>query len=95
MEFLLKTAYYGVSGISLVLFGLFFVGNLFQPGDGVEKAILLVAGLTGCGFLGWSFAAGHLGGHWAMGIGLVLVGLLLFGVMNLVGLLMFTKVRWN
>jgi hypothetical protein len=96
MDFLLKVGYYGVS---VAVFGLFFLGNLFSnanPGDTwVHKTILLVSGLTGIGFLVWSILVGHQGGQWALGIGLAVSGVVLFVVLMVAGMLTFTSVNWR
>ncbi|MCX6614059.1 MAG: hypothetical protein NTW74_24855, partial [Acidobacteria bacterium] len=70
--------------------------DMSNPADTwVTRTVLLVAGLTGLGFFGWSFAAGHLGGQWALGIGLAVTGMVSFGVLMLAGMLMFTNVNWH
>jgi hypothetical protein len=99
MEFLLKAGYYGVSAVGVLVFGLFFLGNLFYTGNPtdtwVTKVVLLVSGLTGVGFMTWSVVVGHMGGQWAVGMGLAVLGMVLFAIMALVGMLMFTNVHWQ
>lgn len=99
MDFLLKVLYYGVSAVGVLVFGLFFFGNLMDssnPADTwVSRAVLIFSGVTGLSFLGWSFVAGHMGEQWVVGIGLAVAGMVVFGVMMLAGMLMFTNVKWN
>ncbi len=99
MDFILKVGYYGVSAVSVLMFGLFFIGNLLNTSNPSEtwvtRTVLVVAGLTGLGFFGWSFVAGHMGEQWVVGIGLAVTGMVVFGLMMLAGMLMFTNVKWN
>jgi hypothetical protein len=98
LDFLLKVGYYGVSAIGVLLFGLFFLGNLFSNGPTdtwVSKMVLLVSGLTGVGIFVWSMAVGHFGGNWGAGILMAVGSVAVFGVMMLAGLLMFTTVNWQ
>lgn len=99
MEFLFKVGYYGISAVGVLVFCVFFLGNLFYTGNPAEtwvsKLVLLVSGLTGVGFLVWSVVVGHVGGQWAAGMGLAVLGMVLFGAMMLAGMLMFTNVHWQ
>lgn len=96
MDFLLKITYYGVTAIATLLLCIFFLGNLFtERGGSTEKLILLVSGLTGTGFVVWSMIVGHGNGNWAMGIGLSVLGPVLFGLLMLIGLFSFTNIHWQ
>ena len=99
MNFLLKVGYYGVSTMSVLVLGLFFLGNLFGPNKAGETwrhtAILLVSGLTGIGLLVWSIRVGHFQGQWLAGLGLAVAAAAVFFVMMFGGMFLFTKIHWQ
>lgn len=99
MDFLLKAAYYGISGLSTLVVGFFFLANLFdmdKPGETwVHKAVLLASGIAAIALLAGAWRFGHQQGHWITGALLAGAAVLAFFVMMVGGLLLFTKVHWQ
>jgi len=99
MEFLLKSAYYGVSGVSSLIFAFFFLANLFEsqgPNSTLRhKAIFLASGLFAMALLGWSYRLGHFGEHWVFGMLLAMGALLAFALLTVAGIFLFTNVHWQ
>jgi hypothetical protein len=99
MEFLLKTAYYGVTGVSSLIVAFFFLANLFGTSNPSEtwrhKVIILTSGLFAISLLAWAYRLGHFDGQWIGGLVLSIVAVLAFGLLALAGMFLFTSIHWQ
>jgi hypothetical protein len=99
MENILRVCYYGVSVCALPLVLLFWLGNLLGPGQAGEtwrhKAILLGSGAAAMGLFYWSYRMGQGQGQWLGALLLSVAAPVVFAVLTLGGLILFTNIRWN
>jgi hypothetical protein len=99
METLLKLAYYGTGGVSLLIVLFFFLANLLGPDTVGEnwrhKAILGTAGSIGIGMLLWAMRLGHFQGHWVSGTLVAMAAVFVFAFVTFAGLLAFTNIHWQ
>ncbi len=97
MDATLKTIYYILLVISLIVNGFLFFSSLLSDNSGGFKRsriVLILASGAAFGFLFWAYRLGHLQAQFALGIGMIISALLVFGLVMLVGF--FTgKTHWQ
>lgn len=99
MELILRCGYYGVTAIALPLILFFWLANLLGGTGPMEtwrhKAIIFGSGATALGLVRWSFRVGQAQGHWIGAILLSAVAPVVFAILALGGMLLFTNIHWQ
>jgi hypothetical protein len=97
LEIALKTGYFVTGFLLVAVPGIFSVsmplsssGGRMQQG---EVLALTLAAIVSTGFLSWSIKAGPIDGHWALALALAVIGLVLYFLLTLVGVLTLTKAQ--
>ena len=95
LEIVLKTGYFGVGFLLIAVPAIFSVSMpLSASGERMQRGEVLSLGLAAIvstGFLLWSIQAGPVGGEWGKAFGLAVIGLVLYFLLTLVGVLTLTK----
>jgi len=97
MQLVLQAGYFGV-GFLLIAFPAIFSVSMPLSSSGErmlrgEVLALTFAGIVSTGFLLWSIQAGPVDGNWALALGLAVIGLVLYFLLTLVGVLTLTKAQ--
>lgn len=95
LEIVLKTSYFSVGFLLLAVPGIFSVSMpLSSSGERLQRGEVLAltfAAIVSTGFLVWSIQAGPVDGRWGMALGLAVIGLVLYFLVTLVGVLTLAK----
>ncbi len=99
LDAVLKTGYFGVGFLLIAVPGIFSVSMpLSSSGERIQRGEILalaLAAIVSTGFLLWSIQAGPVNGKWGLALGLSVIGLVLYFLLTLVGVLTFTKAQEN
>ena len=97
LDIVLKTSYFSVGFLLVTMPAIFSVSMpLSSSGERMQRGEVLAltfAAIVSTGFLIWSIEAGPVHGHWGMALGLALIGLVLYFLLTLVGVLTLTKAQ--
>ena len=97
LEIVLKTGYFGLAFLLIAVPGIFSVSMpLSSSGDRMQRGEVLaltLAAIVSTGFLIWSIKAGPMDGEWGLALGLAVIGLVLYFLLTLVGVLTLTKAQ--
>ncbi len=95
LEIVLQTGYFGVGFLLIAFPGIFSVSMpLSSSGERMQRGeivVLVLAAIVSTGFLLWSIKTGPVDGEWGLALGLALIGLVLYFLLTLVGVLALTK----
>lgn len=97
LEIFLKTSYFSVGFLLLAVPGIFSVSMpLSSSGERLQRGevmALTLAAIVSTGFLVWSIQTGPVDGNWGLALGLAVIGLVLYFLLTLVGVLTLTKAQ--
>ncbi|MCX6609270.1 MAG: hypothetical protein NTW74_00280 [Acidobacteria bacterium] len=97
MQLVLQAGYLGVGFLLIAFPAIFSVSMpLSSSGERMQRGEVLAltfAAIVSTGFLLWSIQAGPVDGNWALALGLAVIGLVLYFLLTLVGVLTLTKVQ--
>ena len=97
LDIVLKTSFFSVGFLLVTMPAIFSVSMpLSSSGERMQRGEVLAltfAAIVSTGFLIWSIQAGPVDGNWALALGLAVIGLVLYFLLTLVGVLTLTKAQ--